>query len=131
MPLSVAQTTDLWHDGEDFSREMREVSGERAAAQRLLFRWTKSKDRKPFLGEGVDAREYILGKEPLWRIKVELESEGVRDEQIETCTVLPSRSDDLTQLLLDGFFSTKLGTFKFSMAITEAAGALIALQKAN
>jgi hypothetical protein len=131
MPLSVAETTDLYLDGEDYTPEMREVSGELCIAQRLLRRWTTPKGFFPWWpNAGEDVRECLLDKAPLWQIKVKLEAEGVQDEAVDSVFVNPSLEQDGTYLVLEGWFACKLGTFKFSMGITEAAGNLIALQRA-
>jgi hypothetical protein len=130
--LTVDQTTDIWCDGEDMRPEQPEVSGALCVAQRLMRRWTTPKGLFKFWpNEGHDARQYLLSKEPPWRIKSALEAEALRDEQVEICQVTPTLLDNGATLNLDGFFTTKLGVFKFSMNVTDAAATLIALEAAS
>jgi len=130
--LSVEDTRDLWNDGNDYRPEMPAASGGEAVAQRLLRRWTTPYGFfRRWSSFGHDARQYIGDKQPLWRAKAGLENEAKKDEQVASILVIPTLEQDGTFLRLDGMFATKGGVFKFTMGITEAAGSLIALEKAS
>jgi hypothetical protein len=135
MPLSVAETRDLYHDGEDYARDLRSATGGRVVAQRVLKAWTTPKGYfKTWPGwenRGCDLRDNILEKGPLWIVKAQAEQEAKQDEQVAECVVTPSYNADGTEILIDGFLTTPFGTFKFSMSIDEAAGSLLALQAAR
>lgn len=108
------------------------VTGGECVAHRLLRRWTTPKGFfRRWPNSGHDVRQYLGDKQPIWRIKNALENEAAKDEQVTFCLVTPTLSDDGTFITLDGVFATKLGVFKFSMTVTQAAGSLIALEKAS
>lgn len=124
----VPETIDIWWE-EDFKPEMPEVSGMLALAQRLLRRITTPKGFFPWWpNEGINIHEYILTKVPTWRIKSDVESECLRDEQVETIIATPEYRDGGKSIYLELFVVSKVGNFNFTMTATEASASLIALQ---
>jgi hypothetical protein len=124
----VNETIDVWWQ-EDFKREMPEVYGQLALSQRLLRRLTCRKGFFPWWpNEGIDIRDYLLSKIPLWRIKNDVDDQCAREEQIEYANSTPSYLENNRVLNLKVDLVSGIGNFSFTMTATEAAARLIALQ---
>lgn len=128
---SIAQNRDL-HLASDMDLEGSEVTGVVALAERLLRRLTTPKGMFPWWpNEGYDARDALLSKQPLWRIKTAIEAECERDEQCLSAVATIVMSTDGKTMTIKIAALTEEGDFIFTMGITEAAGTLIAVQKAS
>lgn len=125
----VIETIDVWWV-DDFRPEMPEVYGETALVQRLLRRLTCPKGLFPsWPYEGLDTKQYLLSKVPLWRIKTDVEAECLRDEQVDRVIATPSYLNNNTVLRIHLYIEPVGGSaFDFTMTSDEASTRLVELQ---
>lgn len=110
-----------------FRRNMPEVSGDEAIAQLAARGLSKSPDRLPFIGWGIDMRQFVLSKAPLSQIQAAAEQQVLTDERVRACTATASREEKLIKLTL-AVVKDEGGTLTFTLSITQAAVDLIRLQ---
>lgn len=130
MALTLGETSDIYLLG-DMRPEMPTVSGFDALAQRLIRRLSTPRGFFPFWPNfGLNIRKYSLSKIPTWQIAHEVQDECLKDEQVKDVIVTPTYGDQGRSVRLDVYVTAAVGNFTFSMAATDAAATLIALQKA-
>jgi len=126
----IDSTTDL-AGIDEFEPHMPSVSGRLALVTRLARRLSTPRGRFIYWPDfGEDIRAYLLTKAPASRIAAAVESECLKDEQVETVDVTVSTLDFASRsLTITVEVEDADGPFDFTLTITEAAVSLVELQE--
>lgn len=126
----ISQTVGIWSLG-DFRPDMSTVSGETALIHRLMVRLQTPRGRFPWWPNfGTDISQFLLSKATPQQIAAAAQAECIKDEQVRVATATAVISDAGRKITLTIRIVTSSGPFVFTLAITQAATDLIALQAA-
>lgn len=130
MAGTLADTRDL-STVPDLSAHGKEVTGGEAVAERLYDRLTTDRGTYPWWRNyGTNVRLFLLAKTPLWRVEQAVKLECEKDAQVLSALVEATYSQNGQQLDIAVSFTTKTGTFTFTMTANEAAANYVSLSKA-
>lgn len=130
MALPVDSNRDLYLTGGEVTLEGAEATGTLALLQRIERSLNTDRDFFPYdhlKNRGYNVPAHVLGKTPLYAIRVGIEQECKADEQVEDASALVTRNPNGT-LSISCAVASKLGNFTFTMTATEAAATLQTLE---
>jgi hypothetical protein len=139
LSTDIDETVGLWCEG-DFAQDMRTIAGRRKLIQRLMVRLQTPRGR--FGGTsadgktwgwpnfGTDIAQYLNTKARPTSIASAAESECLKDEQVEDCSVTAELTNNGRTLLLTITITDSAGQFRFTLEVEQAKLTLIELQAA-
>lgn len=115
----------------DFLPDMPTVRGRTALAHRLARRLQTPRGRFQFWPNfGTDLRQYLLSKTSPTVIASAVESECLKDEQVEDVSCLVDVQDGGRSMVVTVEVDDADGPFVFTLEISQASATLITLQAA-